>query len=67
MLAKNQHDVALHKEFHSPNVIERYTKEIRRSHEAMCIFAIVKSEDKLLFLIIEYLKHRRVCIPTIAI
>jgi len=64
MLTKYQFDVALHKEFHSSNTIERYFKEIRRRIKAMGIFETVKSADKLLFLIIEYLNQRRGSVPT---
>lgn len=39
-------------------------KEIRRRLKAMRIFETVKSADKLLFLIIEYLNQRRGSIPT---
>ena len=44
--------------------IERYFKEIRRRLKAMGIFETVKSADKLLFLIIEYLNQRRGSVPT---
>ncbi len=64
MLTKYQFDVALHKEFHSSNTIERYFKEIRRRTKAIGIFETVKSADKLLFLIIEYLNQRRGSVPT---
>lgn len=64
MLTKYQFDVVLHKEFHSSNTIERYFKEIRRRIKAMGIFETVKSADKLLFLIVEYLNQRRGSIPT---
>ncbi len=64
MLTKYQFDVTLHKEFHSSNTIERYFKEIRRRTKAMGIFEKVKSADKLLFLIIEYLNQRRGSIPS---
>lgn len=64
MLTKYQFDVRLHKEFHSSNTIERYFREIRRRTKAMGIFETVKSADKLLFLIIEYLNQRRGSVPT---
>lgn len=64
MLTKYQFDITLHKEFHSNNTIERYFKEVRRRIKAMGIFETVKSADRLLFLIVEYLNQRRGSIPT---
>lgn len=64
MLTKYQFDIAVHKEFHSNNTIERFFKEIRRRIKAMGIFETVKSADKLFFLITEYLNQRRGSVPT---
>ncbi|MEZ4824138.1 MAG: IS256 family transposase [Ignavibacteria bacterium] len=64
MLTKYQFDIRLHKAYHSSNTIERYFREIRRRIKAMGIFETVKSADKLLFLIIEYINQRRGSIPT---
>ncbi len=64
MLSKYQFDITLHKELHTNNTIERYFREIRRRIKAMGVFETVKSADKLLFLIIEYLNQRRGSIPT---
>ena len=64
MLSKYQFDIALHKELHTNNTIERYFREIRRRIKAMGVFETVKSADKLLFLIIEYLNQRRDSVST---
>lgn len=64
MLTKYQFDISTHKDIHSNNAIERYFKEIRRRIKAMGIFETVKSANKLLFLIIEYLNQRRGSVPT---
>jgi len=64
MLSKYQFDIILHKKLHTNNTIERYFREIKRRIKAMGVIERVKSTDKLLFLIIEYLNQRRGSIPT---
>lgn len=64
MLTKYEFDIAIHKDIHSTNPIERFFKEIRRRIKAMGVFETVSSADRLLFLIIEYLNQRRGSIPT---
>lgn len=51
------------KDIISNNPIERYFREVRRRTKAIGIFENIKSADKLLFLIFEYLNQRRGAVP----
>lgn len=64
LLTKYNFEIHIHKSIHSNNTIERYFREIRRRIKAIGAFENIKSADRLLFLIIEYLNQRRGSIPT---
>jgi transposase-like protein len=59
MLSKYKFNKLMHRHIHSNNPIERYFKELRRRIKAIGIFENVKSADRLIYLIVEYLNQRR--------